>query len=83
MIATAKPLPNQFVDIIANIHELDSDDVPCLESRSPDEVIAANLEQQEFNYEELKLVDEPAVNEILQLASRKQAPRSGNDAGSR
>ena len=60
-----KPLPNQFVDIIANIHELDSDDVPCLESRSPDEVIAANLEQQEFNYEELKLVDEPAVNEIL------------------
>lgn len=60
-----KPLPNQFVDVIANIHELDGDDVTCLESRDPGEVVDRNLRRQKRIFEERKLVDEPAVNEII------------------
>jgi aminoglycoside phosphotransferase (APT) family kinase protein len=63
--AEGKPLPNQFVDIAVEIHSLGPEDVPALEVRDPAEVVRENLEFQERVYEESKLIDEPAVNEII------------------
>lgn len=60
-----KPLANHFVDVIANIHELDGDDVPCLEAKDPQTVVDETLALQRRSFEEMALVDEPAVNEII------------------
>jgi aminoglycoside phosphotransferase (APT) family kinase protein len=60
-----KPLPNAFVDAIANLHSLDADDVPCLPDRDAGDVVEESLDEQFEIYRESALVDEPAVNEVL------------------
>ncbi|WP_226482712.1 phosphotransferase family protein [Natrinema amylolyticum] len=73
-----KPLPNQLVDVIANIHELDGDDVPCLETKDPQAFVDDTLELQRRSYEATKLVDEPAVNEIIDWleANKPEVPET-------
>lgn len=58
-------LPEQFVDAIATVHTISPEDVPFLESTSPDAVVDRELDTYERIYELAKLKQEPALQEAL------------------